>query len=138
MIMRTPLRTLAATLVVAATLACDGSTGPADLPRILGRWDWVESSGGIAGVTLTPESTGQTMLLQFLPVGQVRLFEDGSLTRTVGYQVLGDAQADSTEVAYQPALWGFASQTATFPSDDELVLTDPCCDGFTYRWVRTP
>jgi len=136
--MRTPFRTLAAAVAVVATLACGGSTAPSDFARILGRWDWVESSGGIAGVTLTPASTGHEMSLQFLPVGQVRLFEDGSLVRTVGYELLGDAQGDSVEVAYVPALWGFDSQTATFPGGDELVLTDPCCDGFTYRWTRAP
>ena len=136
--MQTPTRMLSAAVVLAATIACDGSTGPSDLPRILGRWDWVESTGGIAGVTLTPASTGHEMSLQFLPVGQVRLYEDGSLVRTVGYGVVGDPEADSVELTYQPALWGFESQTATFPSDLELVLTDPCCDGFTYRWVRAP
>jgi hypothetical protein len=78
------------------------------------------------------------MLLQFLPVGQVRLFQDGVLIRTVAYETLEDMGGDFLEVTYDPPLTGFESQTATFPSDDELVLTDPCCDGFTYRYVRAP
>lgn len=78
------------------------------------------------------------MLLQFLPVGQVRLFQDGVLLRAVAYGTVADAGGDSVEVTYSPPLMGFPSQTATFPGGDELVLTDPCCDGFTYRFVRAP
>lgn len=136
--MRNRLSTWVTPLVVASASACAQGTGPDSFDRILGRWDWVESSGGIAGVTQTPASTGHSMLLQFLPVGQVRLFEDGALVRTVTYSALEDASGDFVDVAYNPPLMGFASQTATFPTDGELVLTDPCCDGFTYRYVRAP
>lgn len=33
---------------------------------IIGHWNWVESSGGFDGRTLTPESTGDIMKLEYL------------------------------------------------------------------------
>jgi hypothetical protein len=35
--------------------------------RILGKWNWVESVGGFAGVRLTPESVGYTKKYVFRP-----------------------------------------------------------------------
>jgi len=102
----------------------------------VGSWVWIESSGGIAGVTLTPASTGETMAIDFTAGGEARLSRNGTIERTVDFDTSPGAEKGSLVVSYGEPLWGFDTQTATFPDSATLVLTDPCCDGFTYRYVR--
>lgn len=118
--------------------ACGLSTVPTIEEPIIGAWEWVESTGGIAGMTLTPASTGETRSVRFSASGVARLYVDGLETRAVGFAVRQGGERGSLEILYDEPLMGFESQTATFPSVDVLVLTDPCCDGFVSRFTRAP
>lgn len=128
----------AAFVMTGAVGGCGLSTGPSSEVGVIGTWTWLESTGGIAGVTLTPASTGESMALRFTLDGQAQLFRNGSLERMVGFATTPGREEGALEVSYDAPLMGFEVQTATFPSGDELVLTDPCCDGFAYRYLRAP
>jgi hypothetical protein len=78
------------------------------------------------------------MTLRFTEGGEARLFRNGSLVKTVGFETSPGPDKGSLEVRYAEPLMGFDVQTATFPSTFALVLTDPCCDGFTSRYFRIP
>lgn len=134
--LRLPLLIAFIAMLGAAT-AC-GSTGPSFQDGVLGTWRWVESTGGIAGVTLTPASTGDSMTLRFRAGGEVQLFQNGILVREVGFIVGAGPAQGALEIFYDEPLMGFATQIATFPSSQDLVLTDPCCDGFVHSYVRVP
>lgn len=114
---------------------CGLTTGPSIPTGVLGTWSWIESSGGIAGMTLTPESTGDSITLRFV-ADRAQLVRNGIVERTVGFTTGGGTDRASLEIRYDEPLMGFETQTATFPSDSVLVLTDPCCDGFVSRYVR--
>jgi hypothetical protein len=77
------------------------------------------------------------MTLRFTVSGEAELFHNASLVRTVSF-VTSVGPEGAFEIRYDEPLMGFHSQMATLPSDGELVLTDPCCDEFVYRWVRAP
>jgi hypothetical protein len=128
----------ALTLVLATSglSGCAATTPPTLESRLVGTWEWVEMSGGIAGVTMTPASTGHTRSLRFTETGRVEAYEDGDLKGTVGFKVAEGADDETLAVQYDAPLMDFDAQTATFPADGELVLIDPCCDGFMYRYVR--
>jgi hypothetical protein len=135
---KTAPKILFTTIVAMAALSgCGLSAGPAIEGDLAGTWTWVEASGGIAGVTNTPESTGTTMSLLIRPSGTVRLRRSGMPDRTVAVelQALGDS---AYEIRYAEPLFDFDTQVATLPEEDELVLTDPCCDGFVWRFQRAP
>lgn len=135
---RTRLLLLLATLAASATgHACSFGTGPSAQERLEGTWSWVESTGGIAGLTSTPASTGDSVTLLFTLMGEVSLFRNGSLERTVGFSTARSSGSD-LEIRYDEPLMGFETQTATFPNPFDLVLTDPCCDGFVSRYARSP
>ena len=89
-------------------------------------------------MTLTPASTGESMTLRFSGSGEARLFQNGGLVKTVGFDTSPGPDEGALEIRYDEPLMGFEVQTATFPSAGDLVLTDPCCDGFVYRYVRAP
>ena len=128
---------LFASIAVSGAWACDSATDPSPQEGIYGTWTWVESTGGIAGVTLTPASTGDSMTLRFTVSEEAELFRNGSPVRTVSFVTTLGAEG-AFEIRYDEPLLGFESQMATLPSALDLVLTDPCCDGFVYRWVRAP
>jgi hypothetical protein len=126
--------------VAAVTLVgCGGSiTGPNFTDRLVGDWSWVDASGGLAGVTLTPESEGYDQTLRFGPSPDVELFRDGvSMLRTpISYFVGDDGGFD--HIRYGSGPFGFPSSAVDFLPGDTLLLVDPCCDGFVRRWVRRP
>ncbi|MDA0329186.1 MAG: hypothetical protein O2958_09285 [Gemmatimonadetes bacterium] len=115
---------------------CGDSLGLDTQEHLAGSWNWVESSGGIAGVTLTPASTGETMTLRFPSAGLVELIRNGAFVRSSTYTLTPVLEEDSFGIEYEPPLLGFETQTGTLLRGDTLVLADGCCDGFVYRWVR--
>ena len=132
--------TLLAPLLVAA---CGVNLGPRGLFNgLVGTWDWVEATGGIASMTITPTSTGETLELTFTSMAELEVVRNDSLEQVVDFSVgpvLGGQFPDrSLEITYHEQVFGFDTQVATFPNDSTLVLTDPCCDGFAYTFVRVP
>ena len=124
-------------LAVVAGTGCGGPLGPTTVELLDGSWTWVESSGGIAGGTLTPASTGETMTLRFFGADSVELTRDGVLAGTTTYQLLSSDDGGATVIEYAQSLLGFASQELDV-GDEELILRDGCCDGFVYRFQRSP
>lgn len=45
-------------LTVVTALCCSNSDENLNDNQLIGNWNWKSSTGGIAGVTITPESTG--------------------------------------------------------------------------------
>lgn len=124
--------------LVGSRSGCEVSTIlPAEGP-LVGEWSWVEARGGIAGVTITPASTGQTIVLRF-DDERVELVRNDELERTVEYRAVTKPDGSGLELTYDgPLLTGFESQTASLPEEDVLILTDPCCDGYEYRFESVP
>jgi len=121
-----------------ALVGCGGLTAPELEAQIVGSWTWIESTGGIAGVTRTPDSTGEMLALRFESNGVVQVFRNGQFERAVGYTTTPSRDDATLSVQYDEPLFGFDSQTVSLPDRDTLVLTDPCCDGFAYRFGRAP
>jgi hypothetical protein len=134
---RMPFLILFASIATSGLSGCGSATGPSSQDVLYGTWAWVESTGGIASVTLTPASTGDSMTLRFTVSDEAELFRNGSLVRTVGF-VTTPGPRGAFEIRYDEPLMGFESQMATLPTSHDLTLMDPCCDGFVSRWVRAP
>ena len=123
-------------VVLSVLLAACRSAGtePND-DRLHGEWEWVGSSGGIAGVTVTPATEGYTVRFGFSG-NQVNVFRNDSLKTTALFTVRGD------EVTYQPSIsvfrfdGGIDMQTFVDLPGDTIALRDPCCDRFDHRFVR--
>ncbi len=133
---------LLATLgVVLGVVGCVGSDPTAvSEAQVVGDWTWVEASGGIAGRTLTPASTGVERTIRVLP-GRAELWENGALVRSTGWQVtVGDPAgsfAGRTVVRWEESLLGgWNEQRVDVTGSDTLVLTDGCCDGYSWTFVR--
>jgi hypothetical protein len=111
---------------------CGGLTGLGDDEELGGSWKWLASTGGIAGMTQTPESTGEPLTLSILENDSVEVVRDGDLEGTIHSSLT----ATGDPLNYDQPLFGFATQTVSLAEADVLVLTDPSCDGFEYRPLR--
>lgn len=128
-------------LVLAWVAAC-GSPGltAVDEPSLVGSWTWVEASGGIAGVRITPASEGVQRRV-VMGSREASLFQDGTLVRASAYRLtVGDPDgsfAGRDVVRWDvPLLGGFEEQGVALPHPDTLVLADGCCDGFVWTFAR--
>jgi hypothetical protein len=126
------LRKILLSLLLVA--GCRSASLEPGIDRLSGAWRWVESTGGIAGMRVTPESVNYTAALRFTG-SQVTILRNDSVKGTATFTLRGDS------VTYQPALpifvygGGIESQRLAM-SGDTLVLNDPCCDMFTHMFVR--
>lgn len=115
-----------------------GPTEPTLEDRLFGAWEWVRAEGGIAGTTITPESEGFTMVLRITRPNRIELSRDGvtevdTRFELIPAQDLGDISVPP-RLRYDEPLLGREEQEVGFGLDGELVLIDPCCDGFVWFW----
>lgn len=114
------LRCLLLSLMVMAVSGCVSPGPTAVESRILGSWEWVEASGGIAGMRITPESTGIEREIRFLDGRRAQLWENGELLRTVTYEI-GKGDPDGSLAGHEVVRWsesllgGWEEQALEFP-----------------------
>ena len=73
--------------IVCFFAACTKKTSDTS-PSIVGHWEWVKSTGGLANVNLTPQNTGRSWALTFnsdltcIQTGDFRSNQTGAFTLT--------------------------------------------------------
>ncbi len=134
--------TLAAIVVPVAGSSDPTALDTDDLPDALfGSWSWTGASGGIAGVTITPESEGYTLTLVFTSPNLVTLSRDGVVQASTTFEFVpgidDTSVSRSAQLRYAESIPGFFDeQWVEIDKEGDLVLSDPCCDGFTNGWTR--
>ena len=102
---------------------------------IVGKWSWVESVGGFAGVRLTPESEGYTKTHVYTPDSTFFGFRNDSLMIMAKYSITRKLvwdkyMADVLQVDEQ------IEKIIKFRGNDTLSLGDHVVDGFGHLFVR--
>lgn len=110
----------------------------ADIPSaMIGSWNWLSSSGGFAGVTYTPESTGEVRKIVFSSDNKIGYYVNGSLTAEHPFHLeksISIFTNDSTlMLIVEP---GTIMQSISFPNIDTLELNDELFDGFEHEYKR--
>ncbi len=114
-------------------LACESSQVN---PSIVGSWKWVESQGGIAGLTIKASESDQREMI-FDSKGNFTLIQNGKTTVSAKYELKNAKSITSTEL--KPMI--------TFPNEDamnlsyeitgdNLYLFEEVYDGFGHTYVR--
>jgi hypothetical protein len=102
-----------------------------DNESIVGKWIWVESTGGIAGSKSTPESTGTRIKLK-IDDTQIRRYTDGTLSGTWNYTIKDDVTAGQSYLIIEGFSWEY-----TYTVDaDYLVMTEQCFDCYSITYKR--
>ena len=115
-----------------------------ELKKIFGRWQWVETSGGFAGKTITPLKAGYQEEITFNSEGIFQEFKDGKLqdkkrfSIEAGKSILQEDSAYIISFSTIDTSFGRAiqKQSVIFKGSDTLLLNEECNDCFNSVWVR--
>lgn len=132
------------TLVIAALLLCsvsschkDGSPGPAST-SIVGRWRWVKSVGGIAGMTITPQSAGYNLTQVYGANNTFKLYKNDSLELQSKYSIIRNFKYETQTIDLlkidnnESNRADFTIRNDTLYSSNGLFISD----GFSSVYVR--
>lgn len=108
-----------------------------DNAALYGKWKWVQSTGGFAGKTITPQSAGYQSSVEFKKDNTVLVYRNDSLTNKAKFTLTKTKTIFSTDSAYvihyEPEMMEEAIIKAT---KDTLVLADNVYDGFAKTYVK--
>jgi hypothetical protein len=103
---------------------------------LIGKWSWLYSSGGFAGTTVTPQSTGEIKMIEFDRDNNYRLYINDILIKETKYKVeKGKTITSQDSVPILQNTFGFR-QSISFKTSDTLILFDECYDCFEHRFQR--
>lgn len=120
------------------TVSCSNE----DIPEICiddicidGEWEWVESYGSIAGITITPESTNETKRL-IITETKYQEFVNNELIVDLQYEFvksdeLSSFSNDSIILKLVASNW-----YAVFKENENLILREACADCWDHTYQR--
>ncbi|WP_409149278.1 hypothetical protein [Sphingobacterium sp. BS-2] len=114
--------------------ACASNQGSSTKPpKIIGNWQWIETSGGFAGITKTPESTREIKHLQ-ITKDSVFYYENGELTSTLPYKLTLTKSMLNNKDSW--LLNEAPHKVFVYRQDSTLVLQEDCFDCFSHKYVK--
>lgn len=102
---------------------------------LFGFWYWVQSTGGIAGITETPATVGYTRIFVFDGFGNFYEFRNNRLFRRARYRVVNKQTIFGT-VSPVLEITGYLDMVVSFPDSRTMVLTENVFDGFSLTFTR--
>ena len=121
-------------LFILSAVSCKKST---QLPSnsLTGKWRWVKSVGGIAGLTYTPQNTGNNFRDEFYADSTYKRFENDSLLIQRSYSIIKGYNYTPTEKVDVLKIGDWRS--SIYVKNDTLYLNDLfISDGFGDTYVR--
>jgi hypothetical protein len=116
--------------------ACSILDGDSPFTEIQGKWDWVRSTGGVTGQTVTPDSAGYSHQQLLFTWDEEFVFYQDDTVNTQGIYSL-ERMEDKVYLSYNPTSGStWPEQTVEFVEGDTLVLMDQCTDCYTHTYVR--
>jgi hypothetical protein len=110
-----------------------------DLSKLEGKWEWISSTGGFMGHTITPDSAGyDKQRLEFYWDDEF-LFYRADTLYTQGRYSFERLRDNQLQLSYtvendksQP------TQIVEFTDGDTLIMIDQCTDCYTHTYARLP
>lgn len=103
---------------------------------IIGKWRWVKSVGGIAGMTITPQSTGYNLSEEFKADSTFKRFKNDSLIAQGKFSIVRNYKYTSTETIDVLKTGGPDDQAFVIRNDSLFVSDIFISDGFNTTYVR--
>ena len=128
------LSLIIAVIVFSSASSCNKENLP-QASSIIGKWRWVKSVGGIAGLTITPQTAGYTQTREFKADSTVQILKNDSLVTNAKFSIVknykyGDGKVNVLKIADQ-------QQTSFVIKNDTLFTNDIfISDGFGSAYVK--
>ncbi|WP_111708448.1 hypothetical protein [Lutibacter citreus] len=102
--------------------------------NLVGNWNWKSSSGGIAGITETPETTGNTINLE-ITKDSIFNYLNGTLSGKTAYTIETKESLLFNEMSDMIIRENGFRQIINI-SKDQLILVGDCYDCFSSEYVK--
>lgn len=103
--------------------------------EIVGQWEWVKSTGGFAGHTISPDSAGYAkQQIYFTDNQKFSFFQSDTLVLSGTYFL--EKENDDTIVRYEIEGNTFYPDQKVHFFKDSLILMDECADCYTNTYKR--
>ena len=113
--------------------------------KLFGSWNWVQSSGGFAGQTITPATDGYSQTVEFKKNGIYIRYKNGKRTDKMQFTLTEGSSIYTIGLAYLIKYKNTGPidknnthtiQSVTFGGQDTLFLRDECYDCYTSIYVK--
>lgn len=111
--------------------------------RLVGKWQWIRTTGGFVGMVITPDSVGYESYTVFEPDHTYSVFRADTLVKkgkyrsgkedgekTISYEDIQYFPPRPNKTSFSPRQW------IKFRGSDTLVLMDQCYDCYISTYVR--
>ena len=120
--------------VTTSIINCSNETENSLNVQIVGKWKWTESSGGIKGETINPQTTGDNRTIEITP-DRVMYFVNGELTSESKYQLRKGESIRTTENTDLMIYENDRKQSVVI-INERLILYDECYDCYQNEYIR--
>lgn len=121
-------------LVVLFSSCLKDDDDPQFASEIIGRWIWIESTGGIDGRTETPVSTGNQITIEF-SADSYKKYVNGNLNVQMTYKLeIGESfrLTEKTDLIIYENGWKQSIELC----GNKLILYDECTDCFKNEYIK--
>jgi hypothetical protein len=122
-------------LIAFISFSCEKTT-PNKTDSIIGVWNWKTTTGGIAGSTYTPESTGEKIIIEFTKDSIYKQYRNDILKYSYPYHT----SSDTTQSHSNDRLILFENSSSfdyyTVINFNTLILDDKMPDGSRSEYER--
>ncbi len=128
------MKTVIFIVILIAFMGCSSSDNSELKSQLIGKWKWIESSGGIDGRTVTPESTGNAVTIEFTRT-IMKTFVNGNLESEINYEIQVGRSIRTTQ---KTDLIVFENGTiqSVLLAGNSLVLFEECYDCFQHNYLK--
>ena len=124
-------------MILFLIISCQKDNSNSYPKKLYGAWDWVQSSGGIMGETITPSTAGHSKTIEFSKNGFCTWYINGQLQDKKRFFLKEGASIYTSETAYFLEYEGdFIKQSIFFDENDIFYLRDECFDCYTHTYIR--
>ena len=116
-----------------------------ELEKLFGSWNWIQSSGGIGGQTITPATVGYSQTVEYNNNGIYKIYKDGiqkdtkKFSLTSGTSIYNPGPAyliKYKDIDHSDNNYQYSIQSIRFGGEDSLFLSDECYDCFIHIYTR--
>ena len=121
-------------LIVLILTSCNNDSEIAKSNNLVGKWKWIESSGGINGRIENPTTTGKSILLEFTD-STIKTYENGFLKAEEKFQI--QSQNSIFGGQREMIITGSNEFRQSYKIEsDNLYLNDECTDCFQSKYIK--
>ena len=113
-------------------ISCDNISDENQVTTLTGKWIWTKSYGGMLSQTITPQSSGRKIMIEFTADSTFKYYLNGKLELQTTFSLKRIEGEQRMLIVYKAGILGTLVNSLNL---DKLVLEDFADDGFehTYR-----